>query len=219
MSGPQISSANRKSANFQTYFFRFADLPQKCGNLRIWDLRSIYFLRFANWRFANLKLMQIRKYLILSFLNISLKCSHSNLRTTFGFWDSSSYRAFRCLKYSYAVKKILEANGSGSETLFFPCKFCRFAICGLIITNLMICDLRTGLTQKFAALQLWNEPKNLRICDLQTNNKISVHTFEKLCINLTVCICTHDDVMTHVRTRGSMQFWKFIRKNMYHREE
>ncbi len=53
--------------------------------------------------------------------------------------------------------------GSGSETLFFPGKFadlrfadwdnkeiCGFAICGLIITNLQICDLRTGTPQKFA---------------------------------------------------------------------
>jgi hypothetical protein len=60
------------------------------------------------------------------------------------------------------VKKILEANncGSGSETLFFTLKFAdlRFAywdtqeifgfmICGLIITTLRICYLRTGTSE------------------------------------------------------------------------
>jgi hypothetical protein len=87
-----------------------------------------------------------------------------------------SYMAFRNL--SNLGKKILEANqwGFGSETLLFPCNFavlrfvewdtkeiCRFAICGFIITNLRICDLRTGTPKKFANLQLRNEPKNLRI--------------------------------------------------------
>jgi hypothetical protein len=58
------------------------------------------------------------------------------------------------------------------------------AICGLEHKgNLWICDLRinhynfadllfadwVGIPQKFADLQLRNEPKNLRICDLQTS--------------------------------------------------
>ncbi len=44
-----------------------------------------------------------------------------------------------------------------------PRKFAGFAICGLIITNLQICDLR-----------LRNEPKNLQICGLKKGN---VRTF------------------------------------------
>ncbi len=35
--------------------------------------------------FADIKLPQIRKYIIFLLTNISLKCSQSNLRTTFGF--------------------------------------------------------------------------------------------------------------------------------------
>jgi hypothetical protein len=80
---------------------------------------------------------------------------------------------FRNLRYTYLGKKILEANqwGFGSETLLFPCNFAglRFVewdtkeICGFIITNLRICDLRTGTPKKFANLLLRNEPKNLRI--------------------------------------------------------
>jgi hypothetical protein len=63
---------------------------------------------------------------------------------------------------------------------FFPCKFadvgfavwatkelCEFGICGLIFTNLRICDLRNGTLQKFANLRLQNEPKNLLFCYLR----------------------------------------------------
>ncbi len=51
-------------------------------------------------------------------------------------------------------------------------EICGFAICGCIITNFRICDLRTGIPQIFADLRLQNEPKNLRICDLRTNKQI-----------------------------------------------
>ncbi len=47
------------------------------------------------------------------------------------------------------------------------------AICGIIITNLRICGLRTGTPQKFADLRLRNEAKNVRICGLLTNKKLS----------------------------------------------
>ncbi len=57
------------------------------------------------------------------------------------------------------------------NTAFFSCKFAdqQFEdwdtkeICGLIITNLRICDLRTGSSQQFLDLRLQNEPKNLQI--------------------------------------------------------
>ncbi len=55
---------------------------------------------------------------------------------------------------------------------FADSQICGFAICGLIITNLWICDLRTGTSKKFSDLRLRNEPKNLR-----TNKKICVPTF------------------------------------------
>jgi hypothetical protein len=69
-----------------------------------------------------------------------------------------------------------------SETLLFSLQIFRFSICGLghqgnlricglIVTNLRICDLRTGTPKKFADLRLQNEPKNLRICNLRTNRK------------------------------------------------
>jgi hypothetical protein len=59
------------------------------------------------------------------------------------------------------------------------------------LANLRICDLRTWTpnkfadlrfadfhTQIFADLQLRNEPENLQICDLRTNKKIDVLTFD-----------------------------------------
>ncbi len=70
----------------------FIDLRHfhKWGNLRICDFRTIFFciLRICDLRtqlfFEHLKLLQI-----FIFTNIhSFKCSHSNLKTTFGFWDS-----------------------------------------------------------------------------------------------------------------------------------
>jgi hypothetical protein len=39
------------------------------------------------------------------------------------------------------------------------------------LANVRIFDLRTDTLQKSADLRLRNEPKNLRICDLRTNNK------------------------------------------------
>ncbi len=81
--------------------------------------------------------------------------------------------AFRSLKYTYVGKNkyYMQTNADLDQKYFlFPCKFAnwRFAdwdteeICGLIITNLRICDLR-------------NEPKNLRICDLRTNKNLRAH--------------------------------------------
>ncbi len=98
-----------------------------------------------------------------------------------------SYMAYRSLKYTYVIKKILELSQwwSSSETLLFSLQIWRFAICGLghkgnlwlcelIITNLWICYFRTGTPKKFADLWLRNEPKNLRICDLRTK-KTNLH--------------------------------------------
>jgi hypothetical protein len=87
--------------------------------------------------------------------------------------------AFRSLKYTYVGrnKYYMQTNADLDQKYFlFPCKFpnWRFAdwatkeICGLIITNLRICDLRTGITHKFEDLRLRNEPKNLRVRDLRT---------------------------------------------------
>jgi hypothetical protein len=63
------------------------------------------------------------------------------------------------------------------NTAFFLTNL-RFAICGLIIKKLRVWDLRIGTPQKFANLRLRNEPKNLRICDLRTNQKnVGAHPF------------------------------------------
>jgi hypothetical protein len=72
--------------NCRLEFFRFAELPQ------MWQFAD---LRFAHHIFfvicelrTKLFFADLRKYIIFSLTKISLKCSHSNLRTTFGFWDS-----------------------------------------------------------------------------------------------------------------------------------
>ncbi len=171
---------------------RFADLLQvwQFADLRF-ALQTKYFcnLQFADLRtqliFADSKLLQIRKYTrIIFILTKNVKCSHSNLRTTFAFRDS--YMALRSLKYSYVGKEYIRGKSMRiwSETLLYTCKFadlrfadwvtkeiCGFAICGLIMTFLRISDLRTGTPQKVAYVWLRIEPKNLRICDLRTNNK------------------------------------------------
>ncbi len=61
---------------------------RKCVNLRICALRTICFFRFADFRLADLKL-------------------HSNLRRTFGFWDSfdTELNGIHSLKYTYVGKK------------------------------------------------------------------------------------------------------------------
>jgi hypothetical protein len=54
---------------------------------------------------------------------------------------------------------------------------CGFAICGLT-QKLRICDLRIGTTEKCADFR--NEPKNLRICDLQDIcKKVPYRTYTK----------------------------------------
>ncbi len=68
--GPQKSSTNRKSANLRTIFLDLWTF-HKCGILRICDMQTIYFLRFADLRFADpiifcIKLLQIRQYRIFS---------------------------------------------------------------------------------------------------------------------------------------------------------
>ncbi len=83
--------------------------------------------------------------------------------------------AFRSLKYNNVgkFKKLRQTNANlDQKQCFLSCKFsdwdtkevCGFAIFGLIITNLRICDLWTGPPRKFADLRLRTEPKNLRIC-------------------------------------------------------
>ncbi len=130
------------------------------------DLRATYFLR--------LQICDLRTQLIF--------CCHSNLRCLYGWftWNLG-------LKYSYVGREnTSEANHSRSESETFRlCKFvelrfadwdtkeiCGFAICGLIITN-----LRTCTSPKFADLPLPNEPKHLRISELLTNKKNCLPTW------------------------------------------
>jgi hypothetical protein len=82
--------------------------------------------------------------------------------------------AFRSLKYTYVSEKSIRG------------KLMRFRFRNTDFANLRLCDLRTGtplfpdLTpQKSANLLLRNELKNLRICDLWTNQKIGVPPFDK----------------------------------------
>ena len=59
----------------------------KCVNLQICLLQTKYFFGFANpiIFFGRLKNSANPQYTIFIPTNISLKCSHSNIRTTFGF--------------------------------------------------------------------------------------------------------------------------------------
>jgi hypothetical protein len=59
------------------------------------------------------------------FTSISLKCSHSNSRTTFGFWNS------------FETELIIEQT----ECMLFSLQICRFSFFGHQ-GNLRICDLR-----------------------------------------------------------------------------
>jgi hypothetical protein len=65
------------------------------------------------------------------------------------------------------------------NTVFFPwtCGLGHqgsLRICGLIITNFLICDLRTGTPQKFADMRLRNKPKYLRIYDFRTSKQCPI---------------------------------------------
>jgi hypothetical protein len=54
--------------------------------------------------------------------------------------------------------------------------FCgHLRICDLLINhkNLRMCDLRTGTPKRCADLRKRNEPKNLRICDMQISKSLS----------------------------------------------
>ncbi len=57
-------------------------------------------------------------------------------------------------------------------------EICGSAICGLIITNLRICDVRTGTPQKFADLRLYSKHKNLGICGLTKKIKFPPFALE-----------------------------------------
>jgi hypothetical protein len=83
--GPQISSANRKSANLRNYKNCLTLYLPLCGNLRIlisgpnlfaicqfFNLRIQFFVR-------TLKLSQIPKNMNFFLTNISLQCSNLNL--------------------------------------------------------------------------------------------------------------------------------------------
>ncbi len=69
------------------------DLKKKfmqSGNFRLCDLRSINFLRFADLPpnyFCRLKTSANPQIYNFFLTNVSLKCDHSNLRTSFGFWS------------------------------------------------------------------------------------------------------------------------------------
>jgi hypothetical protein len=141
----QLSSANHKSANYRTnFFFRFADLPQvwHFANLRFAEYIIFaicgqnYFLR--NYSSATL---QIHKYIIFLLTYLSIKCSHSNLRTTLviGTVLRPSYMAFRSLKYIGSKPMRIWIR----NTAFF-------------LANLRTCDLRPKTPRKFADLRFAN---------------------------------------------------------------
>jgi hypothetical protein len=87
------SSANRKSENLRTYKLFLICGPSAneaiCGPCIFCDLRTQLFLL-------------TRKYINFPLTKISLKCFHSNLRPTFGFWNSfeTIYMVFRSLNYT-----------------------------------------------------------------------------------------------------------------------
>ncbi len=99
----KISSANCNSTNLQIFqFFYRLQTFRKCGNLRICDLQTIFFLRFANLRFGNpiiccgLKIFANQQYKIFPLqIYVNLKCSHSKV-----FGRVLSYLAFHSQKYT-----------------------------------------------------------------------------------------------------------------------
>ena len=141
-----VSSAKPKSENLPSYNNFLICRPSAnvviCGfalcrpNILLQFADAIcrpnYFLRAQNFR----------KYVIFLLTNISLKCPHSNLRTTFGFWDrfETDLNGISQSKiYSHRQKKYQrKTNADLDQThCLFPCKFA---------------DLRTGTPRKFADL-------------------------------------------------------------------
>jgi hypothetical protein len=103
--GPQISSANPQICGL---YICMIFGPSAIVAICRFAFCKPYILEICRFAicdpiiFADLKLPQIRKYIIFLLTNISLKQSHSNLRTTFGFWDCYiRYMTFRSLKYIY----------------------------------------------------------------------------------------------------------------------
>jgi hypothetical protein len=78
-----------------------------------------------NYFFADRKLPQIGIFIIFLLTSISFKCSHSNSRTTFGFWKS------------FETELITEET----QCMLFSLQICRFSFFGHQ-GNLRICDLR-----------------------------------------------------------------------------
>ena len=79
------------------------------GNLEICELQTdpIFFVRFANFRFADpifvavLKLPQIFKFFIFLFTNTYLKCANSNFYQI----KNSAKQTCSWLLYSFAIKR------------------------------------------------------------------------------------------------------------------
>ncbi len=136
--------------------WHFADL--RFANHIFGDLRAQLF-------FASIKLPQIRKYINFFLLTyVSLKCSHSNLRT-FGFRDSFQTEVHVILQSKIYLRRKKNIRVRiwirNCEALLFSLQIGGFAICGLIISNSQICDLQTGTSQNFADLGCG---MNTRIC-------------------------------------------------------
>ncbi len=114
--GGRSANKFRKSqtANLRTKICsRFADLPQ------MWQFADLRY--YEPFIFCGLK--NFRKYIIFILTKISLKCSRSNLRATFVFWDT--HMAFRSLKYSYVGKENIRQTNADLDQkhYFFPYKF------------------------------------------------------------------------------------------------
>jgi hypothetical protein len=89
----QIISANRKSVNLRTYVFLDLRTFCKCGSLRICCCGPYMICGFGicgpNYFFGFKTSANPQIHTVIFLLtNIGLKCSNSNVRITFGFWDS-----------------------------------------------------------------------------------------------------------------------------------
>ncbi len=109
-----------------------------CGPSQMWQYSDFRFADYIFFAFCGPNCYLLTKNLYLT--NISLKCSHLNLRATFGF--RNSYMALRSLKYCYVGKENIRDK---------PIRiWIRNTAC--FLANLQICDLRNRTPRKFADL-------------------------------------------------------------------
>jgi len=153
---------------------------RKCGNLHFWDLRSVYFLLFANQTFCTILQMQIRFFILTS---ISIKMLSFKFRDDFWLLGQFWGTYYLVGKENIRGKRIWIRNTAFSLQIF------GFAICRLGRQgNLPICDLQIN-RYNFDDLRFadWHVSENFQTCDCGMSPRIG-----KLAIwELPTTFCAH----------------------------